>query len=121
ERAPARRLQPAGSGRPFLLASAASGRPLRPPPLPGLLPDLLRVLRAGTRAEPPLEPAQLALELPPAVKAVTWQSPAPKRLADRAAGLALVGAVAEAAGQSQRGHVLEGLLETLRDVPELQL
>jgi hypothetical protein len=79
------------------------------------------VLRAGTRVEAPLEPAQLALELAPAVEALAWQSSTSQRLADRATGLALVRAIAEAAGQGERCNVLEGLLETLGDVPELEL
>jgi hypothetical protein len=38
--------------------------------LAGLLSDLLRVLRPGARIEATLEPAELALELPPALEAL---------------------------------------------------
>jgi hypothetical protein len=89
--------------------------------LASLPSDLVGVFGAGPCIEAALEPAELALELAPAVEALAWQSSASQRLADCAAGLALVRAVAEAAGRGQRRHVLEGLLEALRDVPELQL
>jgi hypothetical protein len=88
--------------------------------LASLPSNLVGVLGAGPCIEAALEPAELALELAPAVETLAWQSSASQRLADCAAGLALVRAVAEAACCRQRSDVLEGLLEALRDVPELQ-
>ena len=69
ERAPDRRFPAADPERAFLTRSA-SRRPLRPPALPRLPSDLLRVLRASARVEAPLEPAELPLELAPAVEAL---------------------------------------------------
>ena len=73
-----------------LLTGSTSRRPLRPPPLPCLLSDLQRMLGAGARVKAPLEPAELALELAPAVEALSGQRAAAERLANGAPGLALV-------------------------------
>src|SRR5256885_5605487 len=48
---------------------------------------------------------------------IAGQGSAPERLADCAARLAFVRAVAEATGRGECGHVVERLLETLGDVP----
>src|SRR5262249_19707214 len=120
ERAPDRRL-PATDPHDPQLARPSARWPLGAPPLPGLPSDLVRVLGSRARVEAALEPAKLALKLAPAVETLPRERSAPTRLADCAAGLALVRAIAEATGRGQRGHVLEGLVEPLGDVPELQL
>src|SRR5262249_53036388 len=98
ERAPDRRL-PATDPHDSELARPSARWPLGAPPLPGLPSDLVRVLGSRARVEAALEPAKLALKLAPAVETLPRERSAPKRLADCAAGLALVRAIAEATGR----------------------
>src|SRR5213592_972607 len=118
KRAADRRLPAASSGSARL---APPRRALGAAPLTSLLPNLLGVLGAGARVEAPLEPAELALELAPAVESLPRQRPAPQRLRHGAAGLALVRAVAVPTRRSRGCDVVERLLEHLGDDPELQL
>src|SRR6185312_13649751 len=98
------------SPQPALLARSLA--PLLARRLPALA-----LLRAGAGVVADLEVAQLALEVAEALQAGRVECTRPDRLADGAAGLGAVLAVAELAPPGQPVEILEGAVEPLRRIP----
>ena len=88
----------------------------------GLVDDLpgAPMLGPGPRVALARRPCQLALELPVAGEPVLVEPAVGERRADRAAGLALVAAVAEAARRRDVGDVVEGGLDALVGAEDLE-
>src|SRR5262245_41036462 len=103
------------------------GRPRTPPSVRGLphaageATAVLPLLGAEPCALPHLEPVQLALELGVALPGLGVERPVRKRGLDRAAGLAVVRAVGEAAPGGELLDVRERALDPVAGLPELEL